>query len=237
MIAVGCKGSAPGGTCNFDELIRYLQNPNAPFKLSSGVGNELKPDVAATVKALAQLQSSFDFDQTKLAGPGVLSPNPKLKVTFEKVLAFVLPRMDAVLSKSTEADAKQLHDALKLSMQGVHEYRIADQAPHLIPILNARIQELGSVEPKYEVELKNPKPTTMDGFAYDEVDVAETDNKHPGFKAIYNKYIPIVMKQKLNHKVFGPYIRHAAAAVACQKAETTLHDIQLPTGGAAAGCT
>ncbi|OJJ06596.1 hypothetical protein ASPVEDRAFT_875720 [Aspergillus versicolor CBS 583.65] len=168
QIASGLKGSAPDGTCYFDELMDGLQRAGqglAPGQHTS-VGKELAPDVAKTAKEIRGLKSPdpkggtkafvCNIDSDKLFKPG---QSTKPMNSLQDLLDNVTDRIDAARNKVGD---EALGDALKnaqMAISGVQEQRIRDMGQDYINTVNDYLKN----EKQSSTKVTTDQKTDMEG--------------------------------------------------------------------------
>ena len=184
-LAPGLAGSAPDGTCYFDELMDGLQRTGrglGPGQHTT-VGTNLAPDVVETVKEIRELKGvdasgnpkpfAYSVDNHKLFPPGhFTAPSPSLA----DLLNSLNDRMDAA---RRELGDEALGDTLKngrLAAEGIHEQRLRDMGQNLIDTVNDYLHEKGS-----STKVETNPTTDMEGNKYDRIDLAKTEAADPKF--------------------------------------------------------
>lgn len=178
-LAPGITGSAPDGSCYFDELMDGLQRKGqnlAPGQQTS-VGTDLTPDVVETAKEIRGLKSLdssgnqkpfiYSVDNRKLFPPGhFTTPNPLLA----DLLDGLNSRMNAARK---ELGDEALGDTLKnarTAAEGIHEQRVREMSENLIDTANDYLQN----EKHSSTKVVTEELTDMEGGKYTRIDMAMT---------------------------------------------------------------
>jgi hypothetical protein len=169
-IAVGCVAANGGRPCYFDDLLDYVQRASQKWPGSSGVGQNLKPDVVSTATTLTGKGYAPDWDNNLLFGRGANVPQ-----TLARQWEEIVDRVQEIRrAPPPGVDISDLVDNLKLAVQGAHEMRIIDQATGLLATLKAYLG--------YEPEQKTTRKA-LDGTAIVELDEPATQALHSDFSA------------------------------------------------------
>jgi hypothetical protein len=201
QIASGLKGSAPDGTCYFDELMDGLQRTGqglAPGQHTS-VGKELAPDVAKTAKEIRGLKSPdpkggtkafvCNIDSDKLFKPG---QSTKPMNSLQDLLDNVTDRIDAARNKVGD---EALGDALKnaqMAISGVQEQRIRDMGQDYIDTVNDYLKN----EKQSNTKVVTDPKTDMEGNKYNAIDMEKTEAADQDFVKHWAGFSQWLDKQK-----------------------------------------
>jgi hypothetical protein len=218
-VVVGCKGTAAGGSCFFDELLQHVQSttPANKFSGTSGVGHDLWPDVKTTAQQLQKQGYRATFIASKAFGPSYKEPDG---------LGFLLDWLaDGFLKLKNSANGKSATpfiDPVKDAFQGMHEMRLAANANDMIRLAGTFT---GSVP---EVNVGGGQSKIDPSVKWDVIDQDATERKMPGFKQKYKNFIYLlegaqVRKDKSLKAIYGTVAMHHKAVNAVQNSESKLH--------------
>lgn len=139
-IALACKGSGPGGTCNFNEFVKYINKIN----ILPPITNSLLPDVDATAAALDAYTDVPNLGKQGLTGIYVVNRVVPGAKTLPDLLLKVGGLIQAQGTALSTADLVKLTSAQTAS-QRVLALRRADFSRWLVPRLQAAAPGLSPV--------------------------------------------------------------------------------------------
>jgi flavin-binding protein dodecin len=153
QIAPGCKGSASGGGCNFDQFLKHIQQGNTQ------VGADLEPETYATAQKLQSEGYSNLFDANKLfpndfAASTTTYNGPK----FNDVVLKVVDRIQVCRDSLGDETIQDQLDEARKAMHMVHAARVADQAATQIKGVN---EWLSQRKQKYVNDTKPSCPFSL----------------------------------------------------------------------------
>ncbi len=228
QIASGLKGSAPDGTCYFDELMDGLQRQGqglAPGQHTT-VGKELTPDVAKTAKEIRGLTALdpkggtkpfvCNLDSAKLFKPG---QSTKPMNSLADILDKVTDRIDAARQKVGD---EALGDTLKnaqLAASGIHEQRVRDMGQDYIDTVNDYLKTAqGS-----NTQVVTDNPTDMEGNKYKTIDFEKTEQADSKFAQHWAGFPQWLDQYKSTKTKKGQVRFHYKAVRGVQGIESRVH--------------
>lgn len=188
-IAPLCPGSAPDGSCYFDEFVDYLQR--AGKKLDAGqatsVGKYFWPDAVVIATELGKLKSNgVDFipnqDPDKIFKSGTFStPTPRLA----DIMSLVTDKIQAARVQLGDTELEEGLFEARTAMQGTHEARLADNGQDYVDTLNDYLKNTAGSSTT--VETKNVM--AIYGSTYLDVDIDATKAKDASFEQNYKSFL------------------------------------------------
>ncbi|KIH89499.1 hypothetical protein SPBR_07658 [Sporothrix brasiliensis 5110] len=183
QILAHCRGSGAGGSCAFDEFLRDLDGNKAQkktvWKGSTDVGMVTDFDVDSVAKKLVDANYGSYYDLKTLM-PAVIPDTGSARPSLGEMMLPIADRVNQVRKDAAArgVDIAARLDKMKLSLDRVLAYRIAEQEARTIPNLKEYMKKQRSM-PMYKLVLKDPPPTKPDGTPYDSIDMDRTvaDNK------------------------------------------------------------
>lgn len=150
LIAPDCIGTAPDGTCYFDEFLRYIERigPNNPaWTGRTAVGTNLDPDCLNTADELANGGTAGTPSRyTNTVEPSKLFPNrwiPGDSPSFSDIFGAVVDNIQACRQKINDGSLDDLLDNSRRAIVSVLDAREADQAAKVLQGVNAELSKLG----------------------------------------------------------------------------------------------
>lgn len=203
-ILSSCRGSGAGGSCQFDEFLRALDG-NAKDERwggSTDVGAATDLDVESVVKKLADTKYSAVYN-LKTIMPGVITPpsSRRFRLTMPQI---ILPIADRIKEVRRDATARGVNfaayvDKMKLSLDRVREYRLAEQATGSIPNLQEYLENNRKIT-GYQLVFKDPPETLSDGTPYKSIDWEQSFDKN---KELHDKVLRGDLLQAMKDFVNG----------------------------------
>ncbi|KAJ9624400.1 hypothetical protein H2203_005135 [Taxawa tesnikishii (nom. ined.)] len=209
-IAIGCRGSNSDGSCQFDELMKYIHNPGKKTPLWSGstdIGDDFFPDPVHAAEELHNNGYNNAFDSGKLF-PNIWPNGGQQQLG--ALLSAVTDRIQA--ARQTSGDdyfTRELRSA-RSAITIATEARLADLANYRIPAINTKLHDQG-ITWNVETETRLGQESS-----WTDVDIYKTLKNHPNES---QEIVDIINDFETNWmQSDGDARRHDRAIKACQAA-------------------
>ncbi|KAI0191620.1 hypothetical protein F4808DRAFT_476033, partial [Astrocystis sublimbata] len=224
MIAPGCPGSAPDGTCYFLEFVDHLQRPGKNLDPGQSVsfGKDFYPDAVTGIGEINKLTSEGgkpfvpNADPQKIFKSGTFtSPSPKLS----DIMGKVTDKIQGARTKLGDAAVQDGLDQARRAMTGTHQARLADNGQDLIDSINNYLKN----KKKRTTKVDTKTVTALDGSKFIDVDVPGTTAKDANFAQDFSDFQQWLSTQKGGKTTLGSVRMHWDAAQGVAQLEARVH--------------